>query len=820
MPHICRKTNRMFFKKIVFKHPKNWSPRAQKWGIFGAAVFIFWLFSLPRPLFKAPFSHVLEDKNGDLLGARIADDGQWRFPEADSLPEKYATCVIEFEDRRFRSHLGVDPIGLARAARQNFSKNRIVSGGSTLTMQVIRLARGNPSRTFWEKIVEIFLATRLELTFSKNKILQLYAAHAPFGGNVVGLEAASWRYFGKKPSLLTWAESATLAVLPNSPALIHPGRNRQKLLDKRNRLLDRLFSEKIISETTCELAKSEPLPDAPIALPDFAPHLLDRVFIEKTTNSTHILSKNQKIRTTIDPNIQQKVVEILARQQAIYRGNDIHNLAAIVLNVRTGDVVAYVGNVVGAGKTHGESVDILRSARSTGSILKPYLYAFALQSGNILPESLLEDVPMQFGNYRPENFAPTFDGLVPARRALVRSLNVPFVSLLQKHGLENFHFSLKKIGLTTLQKPAEHYGLSLILGGAEANLFDITGAYASMSRTLTTFTEQNSRYNLTDFRPPNFLYIDKKKEKTSKNQPKSDAPILSAGAIFNTFLAMQQVERPNALGEWELFAANRRIAWKTGTSIGFRDAWAAGATADFAVGVWVGNADGEGRPGLIGVEKAAPVLFEIFETLPAGGGNWFEPPWDDLVRIPVCRQSGFRATERCSSDSVWVPKTGLNAPLCRFHQILHLESTEKWQVNSACENPSSMIHRPFFVISPLEEYYFKLKNAWYQPPPPFRSDCETGQNDQKNSPMQLIYPKNPTKILVPTELNGQVGRTVFQVAHRAKNIEIFWHLDGQFAGKTSDFHQMSLAPPVGKHVLTLVDISGNRVEMPFEIVGK
>ncbi len=794
---------------------RNRLPRWQKVRWFMGAIGLFWLMSLPSPLFKEPVSHVLEDENGDLLSAQIADDGQWRFPESDSLPKKYTTCLTEFEDRRFWWHPGIDPIGIARAIRQNFSKSRVVSGGSTLTMQVVRLSRSNPPRTFWEKIVEVWLATRLELSSSKRKILRLYAAHAPFGGNVVGLEAASWRYFGKKTSLLTWAEAATLAVLPNSPALIHPGRNRDALLTKRNRLLDRLFQSKKISATEAELAKSEPLPAEPLPLPDNAPHLFDRIFSK--TGGGHEAEVFRK-KTSINPQFQQKLSEILARHQSVYRGNDINNLAAVVVDVRSGAVVAYVGNVVGAGREHGESVDCVAAPRSTGSILKPYLYASALQSGDILPNSLLDDVPMSFGDYRPENFAPTFDGLVPARRALVRSLNVPFVSLLQKFGLERFHFSLKKIGLTTLARPAEHYGLSLILGGAEANLLDITGAYASMARTLLTFIERDSRYDPLDFRPPGFLFSTKKPASPGSKLA-TEPPVLSAGAIWSTFEAMQEVERPNALGEWELFTASRKIAWKTGTSIGFRDAWAVGVTPDFAVGIWVGNADGEGRPGLIGVEKAAPVLFEVFENLPLRSA-WFSPPFDDMARIPVCRQSGFRATELCPADSVWIPKSGLDAPPCRFHQTLHLDPTGTWQVTADCEPPSSMRHVAWFVVPPLAEHFFKAKNPSYQPPPPFRADCQGAADSPKTGPMQLIYPKNPTKIFVPIELDGRVGRTLFQVAHREKGVKIFWHLDNKFIGTTVDFHQMPLAPPPGKHLLTLVDGAGNRLEMPFEIVGK
>lgn len=802
--------------KLFWQSCTRWIRRHPRLAALLALLLLLWIFCLPRPLFDKPVSFILEDSRGELLGARIAADGQWRFPFQAEIPEKYAACVVAFEDKRFWWHPGVDPLSMARALWLNLRRGGVVSGGSTLTMQVIRLARDNPPRTVWQKLVEVFMATRLELSYSKRKILALYASNAPFGGNVVGLEAASWRYYGKPPALLGWAEAATLAVLPNSPALIHPGRNREALLAKRNRLLDRLREQGKLDNSACALAKEEPLPEAPHPLPQLAPQLLDR--LSKSAGASH------RIQTTIDRRLQMRIAEILARRQELYRGNDVHNLAALVIEVPTGDVLAYVGNVAGAGREHQDQVDVIAAPRSTGSILKPYLYALALESGDILPNSLLHDVPTQLGRYKPENFYETYDGVVPARRALVRSLNIPFVLLLQQYGLEKCHFELKRLGLSTLNRPPAHYGLSLILGGAEANLLDITNIYACMARRLGAFYERNGQYDPRDFRRPTFFRQQVRRGLLPFSLPQKpsalskQAEALGAGAIWFTFEAMREVERPTSAGEWELFQASRPIAWKTGTSFGWRDAWAAGVTPRYAAGVWVGNADGEGRPGLLGVDMAAPVLFEIFEQLP--GGNWFDPPYDDMIQAPVCRQSGYRAVGHCEADTVWIPKTGLKAAACPFHQLLHLDATGQWQVNSACESPANMQHRPWFVLPPLEEFYYKSKNPAYASPPPFRPDCLAGTAGAGQNPMQLIYPKNPTRIYVPVDLDGQLGSTVFQVAHRAPETEIFWHLDGAYLGKTKTFHQMALQPPVGKHLLVLVDASGYRLERGFEIVGK
>ncbi|MCB9039703.1 MAG: penicillin-binding protein 1C [Lewinellaceae bacterium] len=755
---------------------------------------------------------VLESRQGALLGARIAADGQWRFPEIDSIPSKFEVALIEFEDRRFYYHPGVDPIGLGRALVQNVRSGGIVSGGSTISMQVIRMAKGNPPRTLWQKGLEIILATRLELGCSKQKILALYASHAPFGGNVVGLEAAAWRYFGKGPQLLSWAEAAMLAVLPNSPALIHPGRNRQALLAKRNRLLRRLQETGHIDAFTCELAMEEPLPEEPHPLPRLAPHLLDRAYLEYVATGK---SRQSRIRTTLREGLQRQLSDILAFHQKRLSAGEVHNLAALVLDVETGEVIAYAGNVIGAGAEHGEQVDVIKAPRSTGSILKPLLYALMLQEGEILPQSLVPDIPMQLSGYRPENYHEDYDGAVTARRALIRSLNVPMVRLLQQYGLEKFHFNLRKLGLSTINKPPGYYGLPLVLGGAEGTLWDITNTYACMSRMLQHYPAYDARYDPGDFRPPHYLFRNPGSEQEAPRLQAAPSH-LSAAAAWFAFDAMQELERPNSEGEWQLFESSRRIAWKTGTSFGFRDAWAVGVNPRYAVGVWAGNADGEGRPGLVGVMAAAPVLFDLFNRLP-GDGAWFRPPYDDMAQLPVCHNSGYRPLDICPADTVWAPASGIKAPPCPYHQLVFLDDSRQWRVHAGCETPGRMHPSAWFVLPPTEEYFYKARNPGYAPLPPFRPDCAS-QPDQPD--MELIYPKYPTKIYVPVGLDGQLSKTVFTAAHRNPQATIFWHLDSEYIGSTQTFHSFELNPSEGKHLLTLVDAQGHRLEQPFEIIKK
>ena len=789
---------------------QQWCMRKKWWLSAFTVLLIAYYCCLPKNLFNNPTSFVLEDSNGDLLSATIAADGQWRFPYQEAIPEKFRQCIIAYEDKRFRYHWGVDPIAMARAIRQNLSGQKVVSGGSTITMQVIRIARNKP-RTLWQKCIEAVLATRLEFGASKKKILALYAANAPFGGNVVGLEAAAWRYYGRNANQLSWGEMAALAVLPNSPALVHPGRNRQTLLAKRNQLLHKLYLNKTIDKSTYELAQLEPLPDQPLPLPQFAPHLLDKFRSDYKKQSSALPTR---IKSTLDAPLQKNVTDIVTRYHQSYKANGINNAAAIVLDVETGNTLAYVGNVYNTADPELEShVDIIQSRRSPGSTLKPILYAAMLHDGMILPNTLIPDVPTQIAGYSPQNFDLGYDGAVPASRALARSLNIPAVRMLQTYRYERFHVLLKQLGITTLNKPADHYGLSMILGGGETTLWEMSGMYASMARMLLHLRQYNGKYDADDIHAPNYIH---NAEQPAEHGLSNSAP-LDAASIWWTFEAMTEVMRPGEELLWQQFSSSQRIAWKTGTSFGFRDGWAIGVTPQYVVGVWVGNADGEGRPGLIGVSTAAPILFDIFRLLPANG--WFTPPYEQMKKVEVCRKSGFRASDICTEkDSLWVPTAGTRAGVCPYHQLVHLDREGKYRVTAACESPQYMQHKSWFILPPSQEYYYRSKN-YYEPLPPYKPECLASLGLDK-APMELIYPRPNARIFVPVEIDGNPGQTIFTATHRNTAAKIFWNLDNTFLGTTTDFHQMALRPPAGKHTITLVDENGERISCEFTILDK
>lgn len=790
---------------------------------FGAFLLTMYYGCIPAKLFNDPLCTVITDKNGTLLGAKIASDGQWRFPPRDTVPSKFAIALTTFEDKRFYSHWGVDAQALGRAFWQNTSRMKRVSGASTLTMQVIRLSRKGQSRSIFEKLIELTMATRLEWSYSKAEILSMYASNAPFGGNVVGLDAAAWKYYGRDASKLTWAEAATLAVLPNSPALIHPGRNRDILRAKRDGLLNKLCANGNFSPEECNLFKMEPLPAAPKPLPMFAPHLLERLAQQQNKEG----KPHAVVKTTLDINLQQSVTAIASRHHSILEQNEIHNLAIILTETETGNVLAYIGNAPKSlyeedersnRPPDGESVDCTLAPRSTGSILKPLLYACAVQDGTILPKSLLPDVPAQYGGYTPKNFDQTYDGAVQADVALARSLNIPFVYLLNQYGLSKFHNSLRKMGMSTLNFVSTHYGLTLILGGAEANLWELTGIYASIGRTLTQFRRLSSRYAADNFHGLNLVSASSN-EKPNESLKAKNESIIGAAAAWQTLNAMQELVRPEQEGYWQRFASAKKIAWKTGTSYGYRDAWAIGVTPKYTVGVWVGNADGEPRPGLIGVQAAAPILFEVFGLLPAS--EWFDPPYDDMTESVICRESGHLAGDHCPNrDTVWLPKKSLQTKSCPYHQAINLDPSGTWRVHGDCESPQNMVQRTYFMLPPAQEHFYKNHHPDYVPLPNYRSDCSAAAQSSTKRVMELLYPKPSTRIFIPKDFSEKKSRTVFEAAHRNADAVIFWHLDKDFIGKTQHFHQISVQPSIGKHTVTLVDENGETIVREFEIVGK
>lgn len=733
------------------------------------ALLLFYV-AYKEPFAEVPVSTAVFDRDGGLMGARVAQDGQWRFAAPDSLPDKYRMAVLAFEDRYFKWHPGVNPVSLIRAVWQNLSAGEVISGGSTITMQVIRLSRNHPPRTIGNKLLEMLLAVQLELHQSKSDILRLYAGYVPMGGNVVGLEAASWRYFGRSPQDLSWGEAATLAVLPNAPSVIHPGRNREVLLHKRNRLLDRLLKLGAIDSLTCELASLEPLPGQPLPLPDRAPHLTER----------YMQADSSRVLTTIDPYLQSRSLQVLQRHQQKLEANRIYNLALLVLDHVEGEVLVYHGNSSGeADGQHGRQVDIIHSERSSGSVLKPFLYAGMLDAGEILPRTLVADIPTRYPDFVPNNFNKEFDGAVHADEALIRSLNVPAVRMLRQFGVLRFYHLLKDLGVNTLHRSAEDYGLSLILGGAEISLWNIAQVYSALARSLNGL----------------------------------DDCALSEPAIWLAFEAMKRVSRPDSEAGWGQFLSGRDFAWKTGTSYGFRDAWAIGVNPQYTIAVWAGNADGAGRPGLTGASVAAPVMFEVMNLLPPDGG-WFRAPPEEVQQVLVCRESGMLAGTYCREvDTIEVPLKGVRTGICPYHILIHLDSTQTSRVHGDCYPVTQMKTASWFVLPPVMAWYYALRDPLYRPLPPWKTGCLP----HGYQALDILYPEAGEEVALPRGTDGIQQQVVAKAVHQSADATLFWFLDGVFIQRTRGLHQIGLRPDPGSHELHVSDQEGNSVSRTFRV---
>ncbi|MCK5687112.1 penicillin-binding protein 1C [bacterium] len=749
------------------------------------AIFALWLSELPEQLFPDDYSTVILDRKGNIIRAFLNSSEQWCFrPEPETvIPEKLIKSAVLFEDRRFWTHPGVDIYSIIRAIGQNLGSMKKVSGASTITMQVIRLSTRN-KRTYFNKFKEMLQSLRLERNLSKKQILHLYFNHAPYGGNIIGYEAASWRYFGKTAQQLTWSESASLAIIPNTPALWNSKQGRKKLINKRNRLLKRLLNSGEISKSTYLLSLQEKLPEGQISFPFKAPHF------SRMVRSKH---KGKTIKTTLDSSIQEKVE--ISVKNFIHRISDIgiHNAAVIVSENPSGKIRAYVGSQNYFDEKNQGKVDGVIAPRSTGSILKPFLYALAIDKGHIIPQSLIKDIPTYFGAYSPTNYDMKYSGIISAKDALIRSLNVPAVRLLAMTGVDTFYNMLKNSGITTLFRGYDEYGLTLVLGGSEVKLLELGGLY-------------NGLANSGKFKSLVYLQTENKTK---------EIKLLSSGSCGMILDSLKEVKRPGTEFYWHKFQDHFPLAWKTGTSFGHRDAWAAGVNPQWTICVWIGNFDGRGNRELTGSKTAGPLLFTIFGQLPKDPLKfWFEKPDMDYKTEKVCKQSGYKFTNNCTdSIDVKIPfETFLRQ--CPYHKSLSFNKNMTHEVCSRCWSPDDRIVQKKLLFPPEVVQYLKESGQPYFTALPHKTSCTARPTGNS---IDFIYPINGSRIVLPRELDGQYQKIVVRLASRTENNRVFWYLDDKFLLETSKDHTFSHAFSQGKHSLLAIDAAGNQKKIKFHI---
>lgn len=730
------------------------------------------------PKFNSPYSFTIYSTDEKLLGASVAKDGQWRFAQTDAIPENYKTALLTYEDQNFYFHFGVDPISVFRASIDNLFSHRIVSGASTLSMQTARISEKNKKRTFRQKLKEVFYTFFLELKFSKEKLIELYCANAPYGGNVVGLEAAAWRYFERSPDDLTWAEASVLAVLPNQPSLVRPGKHAERLKNKRNSLLHNLFLKKKIDAETFHLSLEESVPEKPAPLPQQAAHYLD--FLKLQEDKT--FSKTKKHITSINYELQRKLFEIAEHRAEAFALSGVHNLAILVLDTENGLPIAYIGNVgLNAQYGRNEHIDMIQAKRSSGSLLKPFLFAALIDSGQLLPDQLMIDIPMKIAGYSPQNSTHSYSGAVPAKQALSYSLNIPFVRALRDFSIPAFLDLLKRSGFTTFTRTADEYGLPLILGGGEITLFEITENYRKLMQKM-------------------------------KHQGCEDFPF-SAGACRLTLDALAEGNRPAEESIWQLYSQGQKIAWKTGTSYGNKDAWTIGVTSRYTVGVWCGNATGEGRPEITSTQLAAPILFEVFNVLPKSG--WPQLSLNDFEFIKICEHSGYPASKFCAKTKKSLKAINAHiSQVCPYCRAVSLTRDDKFLATAKDIKEIPKIENRF-VLPAAPEYFYMQTHHNYEPLPPVLNGSSLANADE----FEILFPENGTRVYLPTELDGSLGALVAQAAHKDLNITIYWDLDGEYLGATQNYHQMRIQASAGVHILTLTDSRGKQRKRFFTILN-
>ncbi len=754
-----------------------------------------WCFPLPTEKLQPVPSTVVLDRNGYWLRAFTAPDDMWRMPETSlsAVSPQLQTAILTYEDRWFYQHWGINPAALLSAAFDNLKARKIVRGGSTITMQLARLMEPK-RRTLSNKLIEMFRALQLELTYTKSEILTFYINMLPYGGNIVGSAAASRLYFNKPQSALSLGEAALLAAIPNSPESLRPERFPERAREARTKVLLRLKNAGKISAQQMAEAEQEPIPTKRYPLPFKAPHLCRRLAKQHPFQST--------IHTTVDVRYQDTAKRILREYLLPLQKQRVSTGAVVVMDTKTREVLAMVGAHDFFDKASAGQVNGTLSARSPGSTLKPFIYALAIDAGLITQQTVLFDVPVDFSGYSPVNYDGKYTGYVTVQDALARSLNVPAVNLSAKMEKNRLYGFLKQAGISTLTHQ-EDYGLSLVLGGCGINLLELTNLYAGLA-------------NMGEFAP--YRIVNEKVESTSATFAPPVRRLLRPETSWLVTEMLTTLQRPDFPKSFEKTGTFPKVAWKTGTSYGHRDAWSIGYSPALTIGVWLGNFNGVGSPVLSGSEAAAPILFALFTALSSEKTHrWFSKPANLKTRL-VCALSGLPLSSHCptSTSDVYIP--GISAVReCHIHTRVQVDITTGERLCSSCR-PGKAYREETIAVWPAAVATYLQANGFAVPLlPPHNRTCTrtlTGTHPVILSPVQeTVYyirsgvPLQHQKIRLSASVSGDTQ-------------EIFWFLNGELIFKGKAVEPTFLTPTVGKHELMCIDGEGRATSLPLIIVKK
>lgn len=744
-----------------------------------------------------PLAPQVEAPDGTLLGAALSADGQWRLPtRLEQLSPDLVATLLEKEDRWFYHHPGVNPLAIGRAALQNLSSGRRVSGASTLTMQLARLLEPG-ARTLPKKGLEALRALQLEWVYSKAELLTRYATLAPCGGNVQGFAAASRRYFGRAPSALSLAQSVTLVLLPGRPTALRPGRADAELRRARDAWLSRLERRGRITATDAAAARAEDLGLGLHPLPRRAPHLARRLL------STY--PADARIVSTIRPAVQQQAQQALAAYVARLRNYQVTNAAALVVHTPTRQVWAYVGAADFDDAAALGQVDGIQAVRSPGSALKPLVYALALERGLVTPRTIIADVPTRFaGGYSPENYDLSFSGRVTVRQALERSLNVPAVRLLEQVGVQAFTGTLARAGFATVAAQADQLGLSVALGGCGVRLSELVGLYATLA-------------DGGQWRPLVYTLPFEESDLSESNGDSTAHALVSPAAAWLTADILTTLTRPDLPNNLDNATHLPKLAWKTGTSYGRRDAWAVGFTGEFTVGVWVGNFDGRGAPALSGADVATPLLFQLVQALPGvSRARWLTRPPEVLPRA-VCSLTGALPDTFCH-DLVTDDYIQGRAPAqrCR-HLAPHWVSPDgRWRYTPDCAPPTAT--RRLYLNPPAELVAWARTQggahaALVPQLPPLAPGCTTAE---RGAGPEFELPLDGADYYFG---RTQPRRLVLRVAAPAGVARLHWFAQGRYLGASPPDSGYVYEADTGRIALSVTDDRGRSRHIRIRVLS-
>jgi penicillin-binding protein 1C len=764
--------------------------KSQVFGVsFWSVLFLLAIvLCIPTPNFKPAYSNQLYSAENVLLAATVSKEQQWCFPMDEDIPEALKAAIVTYEDEYFAYHPGLNPVSILKAAYTNVKSGKVKRGASTIPMQVMRMKNKNASRNWFNKIREAIASIKYSLLHSDDTILKEWCEMAPFGGNTIGVKAAALRYFNRPLDKLSWAEYSLLAVMPNGPSTANLTKNREKLLLKRNFLLKKLHKKGYIKDSDLELYLGEDIPVQAAEIPQNAYHLL--LYLSKK------YPEQKVFKSMVSQSLQLKTAELLQTETTFLQMDDINNMAAVVIDVTNNSLVAYHGNIKNKNGKF-SYVDIAQAPRSYGSLLKPLLYAHVLESGLLLPQELVADIPTAIGDFQPENFDKKYRGAVPFTDILLKSLNVPAVRVLNTVGLQSYYEMVQKLDLAYLNRGQDHYGLSIILGGGESSLWDMCRLYKGFAQNYKGFTHPYEDVK---------VLADKPVSKTHSFH-------FSGYTIDHLVNTMADVTRPREEKSWDYYGTTNKVAWKTGTSFGHKDAWCIGFNGKYLVGIWIGNEGGEGRYDLTGISKAAPLMFKMFNALP--DNVWFgsKPVYSRKEIIRTCRESGKLAGPLCKYvKDLNVEHSSMRFNPCTYHKIVLLDANGV-QLSEKCKSLTQK-QDTMFVLPSHMEYYYTASDLKYKVLPPYRPDCY-----DDDSALNIVYPSEGIRVFIPKTGEKTQNNIILKAYHRDKTTTLYWIINDKYIGATSKGkHEILFTGEKGYYQLSISDQNGNQDQISFEVI--